>query len=200
MSRSSRVPLICAVVFATLCASAAAAAPPSGAAVPAAFAPKRAADLRWIAAIFTEFNRDDGFARLSGFLGKAPRANGSFTQLQPHAPLFAEVLLRDEKHATGARTQTVIVRFADGQQPAVAALERRFGKARNAPPMADRMGQNVHWTKIIHLGPPRIQGGHGRIVMRLAGGAKATRAKEITLDLYSESPARPLPGTTPPAQ
>lgn len=151
---------------------------------PDAVKPRRADDVRWVATALAQMQRNGPFAPLVALFGRKPQPNGSFTQVAPHSPLFAEALLSDQKHKGGARTQSVTVRFAAGQRPRLASFERRFGRSRSTPPMADRHGKHVRWTRMIHLEKPLLNKGTGRVILRLDGGPSATRVEEVTVDLY----------------
>lgn len=151
---------------------------------PTSVKPRTPDDVSWVATALEQMQRNAPFAQLVALFGSTPRPNGSFTQVKPHSPLLAEALLSDRKEQDGARTQAVTVRFAPGKRPALAAFERRFGRSRSTPPMADRHGRNVRWTRIIFVDKPRVKQGQGRIVLRLDGGPAAKRVREVTVDLY----------------
>ncbi|MCC6748857.1 MAG: hypothetical protein IT371_14460 [Deltaproteobacteria bacterium] len=151
---------------------------------PAEVAPAKDEELRWVEETLEQMERNQDFQLLVARFGTAPRKNGSYTEVTPRSPSFASVLLLDQRHEGGARTQRVTVVFARGRLPAVGAFEARFGRAKKTPPMADREGRSVTWTKIIYVGTPRLKRGQGRIVLRLEGGPSSSRVAEVTVDDY----------------
>jgi hypothetical protein len=148
--------------------------------------PRNSDDLRWVEETLQQMDRDQDFQRLTVRFGTSPRKNGSYTEVTPHSPHFATVLLLDERRDRGGRTQRVTVGFVRGQMPRVSSLERLFGRAKKAPPMPGPRGRSVTWTRIIHLGQPRLKRGQGRIVLTLEGGPDARLAREVTIEDYVE--------------